>query len=75
MSDAFYEETLEDWLHDSSKIRKCPICGKIFECYCPSEWVYKIYYKNGRYKQVCSYTCMRKWQKDTNYSKKNYLWR
>ena len=75
MSDIFYEESLDDWLHESSKTRKCPVCGKIFECYNPTEWVYKIYAKNGRYKQTCSYTCMRKWQQENGYGPKHPLWR
>lgn len=20
----------------------CPVCGTLFNCYCPEEWVYKI---------------------------------
>ena len=45
----------------------CPICGKEFNCYCPEDWVYKIRtYAGSRdgYERVCSYPCMRKWQRE-----------
>lgn len=41
--------------------RKCPICGKNFIAAPYHQW--KIgYYK--RPKLVCSYSCMRKWEKE-----------
>jgi predicted nucleic acid-binding Zn ribbon protein len=39
---------------------KCPVCGKEFGVMSTTYgWVYKI--KNG--KKVCSYKCMREWEK------------
>lgn len=48
-------------------IHVCPICGKEFNCYCPDEWAYKIRTYTGsrdEYERVCSYPCMRKWQRE-----------
>ena len=46
----------------------CPVCGSLFNCYCPEEWVYKIRTYNPHthagFEKVCSYHCMRKWQKE-----------
>ncbi len=46
------------WLHD---LNVCPVCGKKFAA--AVEHVYKI--GTGHDKElVCSYTCMRNWQKE-----------
>lgn len=39
----------------------CPVCGNEFNCRDLKNWVYKIY-DNG-YKKVCSYHCMREYEK------------
>jgi hypothetical protein len=45
------------------KITKCPICGKEFAHY--DEWYWKIgnWGFETRDKYVCSYSCMRVWEK------------
>lgn len=41
--------------------RKCPICGKIFGVLDADKWAYK----DGKpMKYFCSWTCLRKWQKE-----------
>lgn len=58
MADAYYESL--------KKTRTCPICGKK---YVPApEHMWKIGNWDGntgeRITRVCSYTCMRKWEKE-----------
>lgn len=44
-----------------SHIFKCPVCGKEFAVYDWSEWAYKL--KTNK-KCVCSWSCLRKSEKD-----------
>lgn len=50
-----------------SRMRKCPICGKEFLPAIEHAWkiVIREYGEpGGRILKVCSYTCMRKWEKE-----------
>jgi hypothetical protein len=52
-------------VHMTRSSAKCPICGKTF--YHEPEHAYKIGHTNSKGgKLVCSYTCMRKWEKDNH---------
>lgn len=43
--------------------RTCPVCGKKFTVTSPGEWAYKGYY-NEHYKLVCSWSCVRKRERE-----------
>lgn len=42
-------------------LRKCAVCGKVFEPPLPDDWVYKAYSRTGMAKLwFCSWHCLRK---------------
>ena len=45
---------------------KCPVCGETF--FYDPEHAYKIGFNKGKTtgKKVCSYSCMRKWEKENH---------
>lgn len=50
--------------------RKCPICGKIFGVLDADKWAYK----DGKpMKYFCSWTCLRKWQKENTKPQKELV--
>ena len=53
---------------ETNRYRKCPICGGYFRIPDVYEWAYKARVKtNAKYKQtkfVCSYSCMRKAERE-----------
>ena len=57
----------------------CPICGKPFAIRGWQDWQWKIGINKQKAKNVCSYTCMRKWeneyfsQRKENTKKKEWL--
>ena len=54
----------DDYFKEFGQPHECPICGKTF---IPTpDWYWKIGDSglNTRNKNVCSYSCMRKWEKE-----------
>lgn len=54
--------------------RICPICGKEFYSYDSEQWAYRIgdskHTARGKYIRVCSWTCMRKWEREHDKQRK-----
>ena len=50
------------------KMKKCPICKKEFHPQPQHSW--KIGSENTTGKIVCSYSCMRKWEKEKKYRRR-----
>lgn len=54
------------WLY--SELPKCPVCGKEFAPAIEHAWKIKTKNSKGQWtqnkKKVCSYHCMRKWEKE-----------
>ena len=44
---------------------KCPVCGKMY--FPAGEHAWRIGEYGERGKRVCSYSCMRKWEKEHHY--------
>lgn len=56
----------KDGIHFEYKKIKCPICGEKFHPVPEHAWMIG-FGKNGYGgKKVCSYTCMRKWEKENH---------
>ena len=56
----FYETEKSEY-GTLSRVRKCPVCGKRFFIYDPSDWAYKRVGKHITY--VCSWTCLREYDR------------
>lgn len=53
-------------MHGFRNERFCPVCGKLFYVARYNQFKIREYYDNRTYKlkNVCSYGCMRKWEKE-----------
>lgn len=57
----------EDGIHFEYRKIKCPICGKEFHPEPEHSW--RIGH-SVEGKKVCSYTCMRKWEKENQFKRR-----
>lgn len=56
----------KDGIQFEYRLIKCPICGKKFHPVPEHQW--KVGYSHNGFggKPVCTYTCMRKWEKENH---------
>ncbi len=45
----------------------CPVCGKTFYCYAPSNWVYR----RGKNLVMCGWNCCMEWERQEEEKKKD----